>query len=64
MAVPGLPSADSLLASIAALRRTLTTQEAGFRASVFTANSTDGKVTATAVEIQLSQTKPPAHLVP
>jgi DNA-binding protein YbaB len=48
MAVPGLPSADSLLASIAALRRTLTTQEAGFRASVFTANSTDGKVTATA----------------
>lgn len=48
MAVPGLPSADSLLASLSALRRKLATEELGFRSSVFTATSTDGKVTATA----------------
>jgi DNA-binding protein YbaB len=48
MAVPGLPSADSLLPSIATLRRRLATEETGFRASTFTASSTDTKVTATA----------------
>jgi hypothetical protein len=48
MAVTGLPSADSLVGPIATLRRTLALEEAGFRNTPFTANSTDGKVTATA----------------
>jgi DNA-binding protein YbaB len=48
MAVPGLPSADSLLASIGALRRTLATEETGFRNATFSAASTDSKVTAVA----------------
>jgi hypothetical protein len=48
MAVPGLPSADSLLASIAALRRTLATEETGFRNATFSAVSADSKVTAVA----------------
>ena len=49
MAVPGLPSADSLLASIATLRRRLTTEEAGFRATVLApASSTDNRVSAIA----------------
>ena len=48
MPVPGLPSADSLVGPIATLRRTLAIEEAGFRNSVFTATSTDTKVTATA----------------
>jgi len=69
MAVPGLPSADSLLASIAALRRTLTTEESTFRSRVFVATSTDGKVKATAngmvevlsVEIALAAWPPAAQ---
>lgn len=46
--VTGLPTADSLIASIAALRRKLATEEVGFRNTVFTATSTDTTVTATA----------------
>jgi DNA-binding protein YbaB len=46
--VTGLPSADNLILSIAALRRKLGTEEVGFRNTTFTATSTDGKVTATA----------------
>jgi len=46
--VTGLPSADSLNASIAAVRRRLATEETGFRATQFSATSADGKVTATA----------------
>lgn len=48
MAVTGLPSADSLVGPIAALRRKLALEEAGFRNTPFSANSADGKVTATA----------------
>jgi DNA-binding protein YbaB len=46
--VTGLPTADSLIASIATLRRKLATEEVGFRGTVFTATSTDTTVTATA----------------
>jgi DNA-binding protein YbaB len=46
--VTGLPSADSLIASIATLRRKLATEEVGFRNTVFSAQSTDQTVTATA----------------
>jgi DNA-binding protein YbaB len=46
--VTGLPSADSLLPSIAALRRRLAIEESGFRATLSTATSTDTNVTATA----------------
>jgi DNA-binding protein YbaB len=55
MAVPGLPTADSLLSSIAALRRTLAMEEAAFRATLFTTTSADGNVQATVngmVEVQ------------
>jgi len=45
--VTGLPSADSLVASIAALRRKLAVEEAGFRATQFSATSSDALVTAT-----------------
>jgi hypothetical protein len=48
MAVPGLPTADSLVGPIATLRRKLALEEVGFRNTPFSANSTDGKVTATA----------------
>ena len=48
MAVQGLPSADSLLPSIATLQRKLATEEAGFRATVITAASTDNRVSAAA----------------
>ncbi len=48
MPVPGLPSADSLVGPIATLRRKLALEEAGFRNTAFSANSADGKVTATA----------------
>ena len=47
MAVPGLPSADSLFASLAALRRRLISEEVAFRASTFSARSTDLKATVT-----------------
>jgi len=46
--VTGLPSADSLIPSIATLRRKLATEEAGFRNTVLSAQSTDHTVTATA----------------
>ncbi len=46
--VTGLPTADSLIASIATLRRKLATEEVGFRGTTFTATSTDTTVTATA----------------
>jgi len=49
MAVPGLPSADSLLASIATLQRRLATEEHGFRATVLAPGvSTDTRVSAVA----------------
>ena len=48
MAVQGLPSADSLVGPIGALRRKLVTEEIGFRNTSFFATSTDTKVTATA----------------
>ncbi len=46
--VTGLPSADSLIASIATLRRKLATEEVGFRNTIFTSSSSDTTVTATA----------------
>jgi hypothetical protein len=46
--VTGLPSADSLIASIATLRRKLATEEVGFRNAVFNAQSTDHTVSASA----------------
>src|SRR4029077_2913421 len=46
--VTGLPTADSLMASIATLRRKLATEEVGFRNTIFSSTSTDTTVTATA----------------
>jgi hypothetical protein len=49
MAVQGLPSADSLLPSIATLQRQLATEEAGFRATVLAAAlSADTRVSSVA----------------
>ena len=39
--VTGLPTADSLIASIATLRRKLATEEVGFRNTIFNSTSTD-----------------------
>jgi DNA-binding protein YbaB len=46
--VTGLPSADSLIPSIAALRRKLATEEVGFRGTTYNAASSDGTITASA----------------
>ena len=46
--ITGLPSADSLIPSIAALRRKLATEEVGFRGTVYPGQSTDKTVNATA----------------
>ena len=45
--VTGLPSADSLIPSIATLRRKLAAEEAGFRNTVYSGQSTDKTVNAT-----------------
>ena len=46
--VTGLPTADSLIASIATLRRKLATEEVGFRNTIFNSTSTDTTVSASA----------------
>ncbi|MGH3260653.1 MAG: hypothetical protein ACRDNS_01520, partial [Trebonia sp.] len=46
--VTGLPSADSLIASIATLRRQVATEEVGFRNAVFPGTSSDNSVGASA----------------
>jgi len=45
--VTGLPSADSLISSLATLRRKLATEELGFRNTLYPASSSDGTVSAT-----------------
>jgi hypothetical protein len=46
--VTGLPSADSLIPSIASLRRKLATEEVGFRGTIYLATSSDTNVSASA----------------
>jgi DNA-binding protein YbaB len=64
--VTGLPSADSLIASIATLRRKLATEELGFRNTPYNASSSDGTVAASAngmveaLTVTISSAYPPA----
>jgi DNA-binding protein YbaB len=64
--VTGLPSADSLIPSIATLRRKLAAEEAGFRNTTYPAQSTDKTVNATvngmveALSVSITSAYPPA----
>lgn len=64
--VTGLPSADSLIPSIATLRRKLAVEEAGFRNTVYPGQSTDKTVNATvngmveALTVSITSAYPPA----
>ena len=64
--VTGLPSADSLIPSIATLRRKLAAEEAGFRNTTYPAQSTDKTVNAKvngmveALSVSITSAYPPA----